>query len=68
MASFDIAPDELYKALSERIGALEAENLSLRLLLKQAGETVDKYADRCAELEADLERRRTGDGHDQQGG
>lgn len=41
MAELNIDPDTLYKALSTRIGELETENISLRLLLSKAGDEID---------------------------
>lgn len=45
MAELNITPDDLQNALTTRIGQLEAENVALRLLLKQAGEIIDQLTD-----------------------
>ena len=48
MATLNINPDDLYRKLAERIGALEVENTSLRLLLEQAAvelDTLRSFAD-----------------------
>lgn len=42
MAHLTVQPDDLYKALSDRIGELETENMSLRLLLAKAGDAIDE--------------------------
>lgn len=41
MAELNVEPNEVYKALSSRIGELEAENISLRLLLAEATRVID---------------------------
>lgn len=42
MARIEIAHDDLYRILSERIGTLEAENLSMGLLLQKATARIDE--------------------------
>lgn len=56
MARIEISHDELHRTLAERIGTLEAENLSMALLLQKATERIDELEaliDACKAPEAD---------------
>lgn len=61
MAQLTVQPDDLYKALSDRIGELEAENMSLRLLLAKAGDVIDDAHAKLDLMERLLDDRRRQD-------
>lgn len=64
MAEIEVPTEELVQHLSLRVGELEAEKISLRLVLREAGEQLDRALRRCALLEADLEQHRNGAGEE----
>lgn len=50
MANVAVDPDRILKSLAHRIGELEADNITLRTLLQQAGEELDELRERNAQL------------------
>jgi hypothetical protein len=64
MAEINVPTEELVQHLSHRVGELEAEKISLQLVLREAGDQLDRALRRCTLLEADLEACKTSGGDD----